>query len=50
MVPAIFALIVLTAGLILLHFGQKQLGTILAGLSWVATPYVGMPPAGAATK
>lgn len=50
MVPSIFALLVLTAGLVLIHFGQKLLSEELATIKWVGTPYVGQPPGGAATK
>ena len=49
MIPRIFALVVLAVGLILLHFGIKQLSTGLSNITITPTPFV-EPPGGAATR
>ena len=49
MIPSIFALIVLAVGLILLHFGIKQLGASLSNITITPTPFV-EAAGGAATK
>lgn len=47
MIPSVFALIVLAIGLILIHFGIKQLGSSLSNVTVVAAPFVST---GAGTK
>lgn len=47
MIPSVFALLVLAIGLILIHFGIKQISTSLSNITVTATPFTS---AGAATR
>lgn len=40
MVPSVFALIVLTAGVVLIHFGLKDVEMALGGITLTPTPYL----------
>lgn len=40
MIPSVYALVILTAGVVLIHFGLKDLESVLGTISLTPTPFV----------